>query len=70
MEPADVEIQVEREAVLLELAVAYQRRELAVFEAAVRPDMTLTLGGSSRLAGTYVGYDALRPLPRGLAEGF
>lgn len=52
------EIQVEREAVLLELAGAYQRRELAVFEAAVRPDMGLTLGGSSRLAGTYVGYDA------------
>ena len=49
---------VEREAVLLELAAAYQRRELDVFDAAVRPDMTLTLVGESRLAGTYVGYDA------------
>jgi ketosteroid isomerase-like protein len=58
MERTDAEIQVEREAVLLELATAYQRRELDIFEAAVRPDMTLTLGGSSRLAGTYVGYDA------------
>jgi ketosteroid isomerase-like protein len=49
---------VEREAVLLELAAAYQRRELEVFEAAVRQDMTLTLAGESHLAGTYVGYDA------------
>lgn len=54
----EADIRVDREAVLLELASAYQRRELGVFEAAVRPDMTLTLGGSSRLAGTYVGYDA------------
>ena len=54
----EADIRVDREAVLLELASAYQRRELGVFEAAVRPDMTLTLGGSSHLAGTYVGYDA------------
>lgn len=58
MEGARTEIQVEREAILLELATAYQRREFGVFEAAVRPDMTLTLGGSSRLAGTYAGYGA------------
>jgi hypothetical protein len=37
MERSDAEIQVDREAVLLDLAAAYQRRELAIFEAAVRP---------------------------------
>jgi len=58
MAPTQAEIQMDREAALLELATAFQRRDLGVFEGAVRPDMTLTLGGSSRLAGTYVGYEA------------
>ena len=48
----------DREASLLGLAAAYQHRALGAFEAAVRPDMTLTLAGSSRLAGTYHGYDS------------
>jgi ketosteroid isomerase-like protein len=52
------EVQLERETTLVELANAYQRRDLAAFGAAVRPDMTLTWAGSSRLAGTYHGYDA------------
>lgn len=51
-------LRADREAALLELAGAYQRRELDVFEAVVRRDMRLTLAGQSRLAGTYVGYEA------------
>jgi ketosteroid isomerase-like protein len=52
------ETRLEREATLAQLASAYQRRELGAFERAVLPDMTLTLAGSSRLAGTYEGYGA------------
>jgi len=52
------EVREAREATLDMLAGAYQRRDLEVFEAAVRSDMTLTLTGSSRLAGTYRGYEA------------
>ena len=52
------EVEVEREGLLARLAGAYQRRELEVFEEACRPDMVLTLAGSSRLAGTYHGYGA------------
>jgi hypothetical protein len=52
------EIEVEREGLFARLATAYQRRELEVFEQACRPDMVVTLAGSSRLAGTYHGYGA------------
>ena len=52
------QIQLDREAMLVDLASAYQRRDLPVFEAAVSPDMALTLAGTSRLAGTYHGYDS------------
>jgi ketosteroid isomerase-like protein len=52
------QVQIEREGLLERLASAYQRRDLAVFEEVVRPDMVLTLAGSSRLAGTYHGYGA------------
>ena len=55
---ANREIEVEREGLLARLAMAYQRRDFDVFEAACRPDMVLTLAGSSRLAGTYHGYRA------------
>jgi hypothetical protein len=48
----------EREGLLVLLATAYQRRDFDVFEAACRPDMVVTLAGSSRLAGTYHGYGA------------
>lgn len=58
MELAKTQIQLDREATLVDLASAYQRRDLAVFEAAVSPDMALTLAGTSRLAGTYHGYDS------------
>ena len=51
-------VEVEREGLLARLASAYQRRELEVFEEACRPDMVVTLAGSSRLAGTYHGYGA------------
>jgi ketosteroid isomerase-like protein len=51
-------VEVEREGLLARLATAYQRRELDVFEAACRPDMVVTLAGSSRLSGTYHGYGA------------
>ena len=52
------DVEVEREGLLARLASAYQRRELEVFEDACRPDMVVTLAGSSRLAGTYHGYGA------------
>jgi ketosteroid isomerase-like protein len=52
------DVEVEREGLLARLATAYQRRELEVFEEACRPDMVVTLAGSSRLAGTYHGYGA------------
>lgn len=58
MELMHTQIQVDREATLVDLANAYQRRDLAVFEAAVSPDMALTLAGGSRVAGTYRGYDS------------
>jgi ketosteroid isomerase-like protein len=51
-------VTVEREGLLAKLATAYQRRELDVFEEACRPDMVVTLAGSSRLSGTYHGYGA------------
>jgi ketosteroid isomerase-like protein len=52
------DVELEREGLLSRLAVAYQRRDLGVFEDACRPDMVLTLAGSSRLSGTYHGYGA------------
>lgn len=52
------EIRVAREATVARLASAYQRREFEVFEKVVRPDMSLTLRGRSRLAGGYQGYEA------------
>jgi ketosteroid isomerase-like protein len=52
------DVEVEREGLLARLASAYQRRELEVFKEACRPDMVVTLAGSSRLAGTYHGYGA------------
>jgi ketosteroid isomerase-like protein len=50
--------QLRREGLIARLASAYQRRDLAAFEPDMRPDMVLTLTGSSRLAGTYRGYEA------------
>lgn len=58
MELVKTQIQLDREAMLVDLASSYQRRDLPVFEAAVSPDMALTLSGASRLAGTYHGYDS------------
>jgi hypothetical protein len=54
----DRDVEIEREGLLARLAVAYQRRDFDVFQAACRPDMVVTLAGSSRLAGTYHGYGA------------
>jgi ketosteroid isomerase-like protein len=54
----DRDVEVEREGLLARLAVAYQRRDFDAFQAACRPDMVVTLAGSSRLAGTYHGYGA------------
>ncbi|HET9672598.1 MAG TPA: hypothetical protein VFQ40_07090 [Actinomycetota bacterium] len=53
-----MDVQLRREGLIARLASAYQRRDLGAFEDEVRPDMTLTLTGSSRLAGTYRGYEA------------
>jgi ketosteroid isomerase-like protein len=52
------EIELQREGLLSRLATAYQRRDLDAFESACRPDMVVTLAGSSRLSGTYHGYGA------------
>lgn len=53
-----IEVQLRREGLIARLASAYQRRDMAAFEDEVVPDMTLTLTGSSRLAGTYHGFEA------------
>lgn len=52
------DVEIEREGLFARLATAYQRRDLDVFEEACRPDMVVTLAGSSRLSGTYHGYGA------------
>ena len=52
------EVELQREGLISRLATAYQRRDLDAFEAACRPDMVVTLAGSSRLSGTYHGYGA------------
>jgi hypothetical protein len=69
------DVEIEREGLFARLATAYQRRDLDVFEEVCRPDMVLTLAGSSRLSGTYHGYrafsdylDAIREVLRS-AEG-
>jgi ketosteroid isomerase-like protein len=50
------QVTIEREGLLSRLASAFQRRDLEAFEPVMRPDMELTLPGTSRLAGTYHGY--------------
>jgi len=49
----------EREGLLARLADAYQRRDFGVIEESMRPEVVLTLTGSSRLAGTYRGHRAI-----------
>lgn len=49
---------IEREVSLFELASAYERGDISAYKEAVRPDVALTLTGSSQLAGTYHGYEA------------
>src|SRR5687768_4681382 len=51
-------INAEREGVIDRLAEAFQRRDFDAFQEPLRPDMELTLPGSSWLAGTYEGYEA------------
>jgi hypothetical protein len=53
MEGVETRTRKDREATLPGLVAAYRHREHGAFESFVRPDMTLTLAGSSRLAGTY-----------------
>ena len=45
----------ERESLFAELLAAFGRRDHAVIRASMRPDVTLTLPGSSPLAGTHRG---------------
>jgi ketosteroid isomerase-like protein len=46
-----------REAVIGVLADAFQRRDFDAFREPLRPDLVLTLPGSSWLAGIYHGYE-------------
>lgn len=50
-------IQAEREAQFARNLHAFVRRDFAVIQAAMRPDVTLRLPGSSWLAGTYRGLE-------------
>jgi ketosteroid isomerase-like protein len=50
-------VQYAREIQFLENIDAFMRRDFAALEAAWRPDVVMTLPGSSWLAGTYEGYD-------------
>jgi hypothetical protein len=50
-------VQAEREAQFARNLEAFVRRDFAVIEAAMRPDVVLRLPGSSWLAGTYRGLE-------------
>ena len=47
---------------------AFMRGDFALVEAGLRPDVVLTLPGSSWLAGTHEGYDAVGRCIRGLRQ--
>lgn len=50
---------IEREIELFEIASAFYRGDASAFKDMVGPGVTLTLTGSSHLAGTYHGYRAI-----------
>jgi hypothetical protein len=52
------DVRIEREEMLANLALAFEQRAFNAFETFVRPDMTMTMAGRSRLSGTNYGYVA------------
>jgi ketosteroid isomerase-like protein len=53
----DPETEIARERLFERISAAFARRDLEAVAEGMRPDVELTLGGSSWLAGTYVGVD-------------
>ena len=58
----------DREAEFVENVGAFMRRDFATVEATWRPDIVLTLPGSSWLAGIYGGYDEASRCVLGLRQ--
>jgi hypothetical protein len=61
-------VQYAREIQFLENMGAFMRRDFAALEAAWRPDVVMTLPGSSWLAGTHEGYDDVSRCVLGLRQ--
>jgi hypothetical protein len=61
-------VQREREAEFLANVGAFMRRDFAAIEATWRPDLVMTLPGSSWLAGNHVGYDEASRCVLGLRQ--
>jgi hypothetical protein len=59
MNPVDPRVQEEREAQFVRNIDAFIRRDFGVIEETMRPDVTLEMPGSSWLAGTYQGLEAV-----------
>ena len=57
----------EREALFTQLVEAFARGDHAALEPGVRPDVELTLGGTSWLAGTCRGYEEFQQYVAGAA---
>jgi ketosteroid isomerase-like protein len=54
------EIELEREGLFMRLVGAFLQRDFASIDDAVRPDVVTEMPGSSWLAGTHRGHEALR----------
>jgi ketosteroid isomerase-like protein len=59
MTPVDPGVQEEREAQFVRNIDAFIRRDFGAIEETMRPDVTLEMPGSSWLAGTYEGLEAV-----------
>jgi ketosteroid isomerase-like protein len=59
MTPVDPSVQQEREAQFARNMDAFIRRDFSVIDETMRPDVTLEMPGSSWLAGTYQGLEAV-----------
>jgi ketosteroid isomerase-like protein len=66
--PVDRAIQIEREQLFARISAAFAVRDFAAVVEGMRPDVELTLRGSSWLAGKYVGYDEFFQYVAGAAQ--
>jgi ketosteroid isomerase-like protein len=66
--PAQAAVRYKRETQFLQNMRAFMRGNFALVEAAWRPDVVITLPGSSWLAGTHRGYEDVSRCVRGLRQ--